>query len=250
MDRMSLLARSRAVGSLHVENKFTLNQSPMELIVEFEMGFSYEDFGKAVDMLKKATEDRWYEYSNPVCYYREPANVYYRNKTHVKTEFQCKFFYADNRLAYTPSGRSGWYISDMSYHLVQKIVVRHRNHEDVQSSKEIKREKLWKRVSKARYDEQTWSSLTKDSFREDSHPFFYIKKVFDFYDMERIKRGFENKEKFHIHVEGKDRHWTAEGKACDDGVYRAWFSSEYSGCLNGDYYYLLNPTTAVFSETD
>lgn len=247
---MSLLARSRSLGSLHVDKKFTLNQSPMELVVEFEMGFGYDDFVKAVEMLKKATGDRWYAYLNPVCYYREPANVYYRNKNHIKTEFQCRFFDSDNRLAYTPSGRSGWLIHDMSYHLVERIVVRHRDHEEIQSAEMIKQEKLWKRISKARYDEQTWSSLTKDSFRENRHPFFYIKKVFDSYDMNRIKKGFENKETFHIHKEGKDRHWTAEGKVCEDGIYRGWFSSEYSGCANGDYYYLLNPTTAVFCETD
>lgn len=30
----------------------------------------------------------------------------------------------------------------------------------------------------------------------------------------------------------------------------AWFSSEYSGCGNGDYYYLINPTTVLFIEKD
>ena len=35
-----------------------------------------------------------------------------------------------------------------------------------------------------------------------------------------------------------------------DGVFRAWFSSEYKGCGNGDYYLLINPTQAIFVEKD
>ena len=41
-----------------------------------------------------------------------------------------------------------------------------------------------------------------------------------------------------------------ETKMCSDGIFRAWFSSEYMGCGNGDYYLLLSPTTAVYYERD
>jgi len=247
---MSLLVRRNAEGIIRDEQKFVFHKNELEIKVEFEMGFSYEDFVKAINMIEEATSDKWYSYVDPVCYYREPAYVYYRNKTHVKTEFQCRFFYSNDKLAYTPSGRSGWFITDMSYHLVDRIVVRHKEHPEIVSDKEVKREKLWKRISKTRYDDQTWCSLEKDSFREDNHPFFYIKKVFNEWDMERIKKGFENKEPFSIKVEGKERHWSAEGKLGEDNIYRAWFSSEYPDCSHGDYYYLLNPTIAVFAEKD
>lgn len=35
-----------------------------------------------------------------------------------------------------------------------------------------------------------------------------------------------------------------------DGLLRAWFSSEFKGYGNGDYYLLINPTTAIFCERD
>ena len=41
-----------------------------------------------------------------------------------------------------------------------------------------------------------------------------------------------------------------ECKLCDDGIFRAWFTSEFNGCLNGDYWVLINPTTAIFKERD
>lgn len=247
---MSLLVRSRQEGFLHVEEKFTFEKDHFELKVDFEPGFTYEDFTKAVDLLKKETEDNWYDYLYPVCYYSEPSPVFYRNKTHIKEEFQCKFFYANGKLAYTPTGRSGWYIEDMSYRKIKTIIVRHKQHPDILAEKEKEREKLWNRIQKARFDEQTWSHLKKDDFREDKHPFFYIKKVFNEWDMRRIREGFEQKKDFRIRVEATNRDYTAEGKMGDDGIYRAWFSSEFSGWANGDYYYLLNPTTAVFCEHD
>ena len=46
------------------------------------------------------------------------------------------------------------------------------------------------------------------------------------------------------------RDLSIEARLCDDGVFRAWFSSEFPGCLNGDYYLLINPTTAIYYERD
>jgi hypothetical protein len=37
---------------------------------------------------------------------------------------------------------------------------------------------------------------------------------------------------------------------CEDGVFRAWYSSEYAGCGNGQYYILINPHYASFMEPD
>jgi hypothetical protein len=47
---------------------------------------------------------------------------------------------------------------------------------------------------------------------------------------------------------GRDLRISARQDA--DGVYRAWLSSEYPGCGNGDYYLLISPTRAVYNEKD
>lgn len=69
----------------------------------------------------------------------------------------------------------------------------------------------------------------------------------------RLKRAFENKERFTwrkdtTHHAGRDLSISCEIGA--DGKFRAFFSSEYMGCGNGDYWLLLNPTTAIYYERD
>ena len=69
----------------------------------------------------------------------------------------------------------------------------------------------------------------------------------------QLKRAFENKERFSwrkytYHRSGRDLSISTE--IGEDGKFRAYFSSEYAGCGNGDYWLLLNPTTAIFYETD
>lgn len=68
-----------------------------------------------------------------------------------------------------------------------------------------------------------------------------------------LNKAFENKEDFRWSrsargAQGRDL--SIETKLCDDGIFKAWFSSEYAGCGNGDYYLLLNPTTAIYYERD
>ena len=46
---------------------------------------------------------------------------------------------------------------------------------------------------------------------------------------------------------GRDRSLSVETRG---DITNAWFSSENAGCLNGSYYYLINPTTAVYGEDD
>lgn len=51
-------------------------------------------------------------------------------------------------------------------------------------------------------------------------------------------------------VGNQGRTLRVETKLCEDGVFRAWFSSEYNGCANGDYWLLASPTTAILRERD
>ncbi len=73
------------------------------------------------------------------------------------------------------------------------------------------------------------------------------------YVLEGIKEAFRNKTeyKYRSYTNGKSgRDLSVEIKPYDDGSLRAWFTSEFSGCANGDYWLLINPTTAIFKERD
>lgn len=68
--------------------------------------------------------------------------------------------------------------------------------------------------------------------------------------IDNIKSAFENRTPYHYSKNGEKRDLSVSTSVGDDGIFRAWFSSEFSGCGNGSYYLLLNPTTASFREDD
>jgi len=68
-----------------------------------------------------------------------------------------------------------------------------------------------------------------------------------------ITKAFENKESYrwsHNTNGGGGRDLSLSVEPKEDGILRAYFSSEFMGCGNGDYYLLINPTTAIFNERD
>lgn len=79
---------------------------------------------------------------------------------------------------------------------------------------------------------------------------------FDEWVLGQIRDSFANKTAF-THDTGcgwrkkkVGRDLRIECRVCEDGIFRAWFSSEFPGCANGDYWMLVNPTTAIFRERD
>lgn len=77
-----------------------------------------------------------------------------------------------------------------------------------------------------------------------------IKGLFPPHVIEQLREAIGQKKEYHYSKDGARRDYSLSVKNCKDGVLRAWFSSEYAGCGNGDYYILINPTTALFVETD
>lgn len=76
---------------------------------------------------------------------------------------------------------------------------------------------------------------------------------FPSYVIESLKAAFDQKTEYSFRKEARGssgRSLSVEARLGEDGVYRAWFSSEFAGCANGDYWLLINPTTAVFKERD
>jgi hypothetical protein len=67
---------------------------------------------------------------------------------------------------------------------------------------------------------------------------------------EQVANAFEQKKSYQYHRDGKRRDLSIETKLCEDGIFRAWFSSEYRGCCNGDYYLVISPTQAIYYERD
>jgi hypothetical protein len=67
---------------------------------------------------------------------------------------------------------------------------------------------------------------------------------------ERLEECIRKKEKFHYSTRGLKRDISVSLEMGADGIFRGWYSSEYSGCGNGAYYLLINSKTAIFCEYD
>jgi hypothetical protein len=73
------------------------------------------------------------------------------------------------------------------------------------------------------------------------------------WEKKRLIEAFEEKNEWRWSRNGSGnngRDLSISTRVCEDGIFRAWFSSEYIGCGNGDYWLLLNPTTAIYYERD
>lgn len=93
-----------------------------------------------------------------------------------------------------------------------------------------------------------------------------ITGIFRYYEMDTIRRAFEGDQSvghtsqylqngtvytcYRRSCGNRGRDFSVSINLYNDGSVQAWFSSEYAGCANGDYYLLLNPTTAIFYEKD
>lgn len=108
-----------------------------------------------------------------------------------------------------------------------------------------------------------WSNIaetgetTKDfdwHFAGDKLKFRYIKKMLHSeMDYERLIDAFENKKEYNWRryaTTSRGRDYSISTHVDEEGNFRAWFSSEYPNCGNGDYYLLLSPKVAVFYEHD
>lgn len=256
---MSMMAMASGNELLVSADPYTLKETEYELELVFQTGYSYEEFKEAAMLMDNKRSE--YGYAKPKVIFKNESRVYIGKKYKELKELSCYFFVGNktDELCYSQRGRTGYHVFGcFPWRNVEKIVLIHRDRPDKKEERKSDREKLMKRVLNARFDEKTWSNLTEDSLPEARKNFYYIKNVFDEYDMARIQKAFENKEEFNIQKDdtwkmrrkGNGRHYSASGKMCDDGVYRAWFSSEFAGCANGDYYLLLNPQVAVFCERD
>ena len=168
-----------------------------------------------------------------------------RNKTKEVTEAAMNFFISTTgNLCYTFYSRTGYPVTYEMYTNADSFTI------FPGASEEEKIEEANALIG--RFHPNAWGNLRSPEKLYDYYPFkvVSIKSKFQSKVIEALKEAFDNKTSYSTVRYGKTRDLSVETRLCDDGIFRAWFSSEYSGCGNGDYYILINPTTALFLEKD
>ena len=197
----------------------------------FRENFRFDELKEAALMLEQEKKCLG---NKTLVVFRKKSFVFSRKRKRLVNKISVIFFTDKylNRLCYTTTGRKGFLVSDaMEWQNIEKLVVRFPDPLDPIRE----REKLFQRIQRARYDEQTWSNLKPEDFTENKHPFFYLSKVFSPHEIEQIEKAFREKASFRIERKAtspRGRDYRAQGCLGADGIYRAWFSSEYAGCLN------------------
>jgi len=191
-----------------------------------------------------------------------------RKLSEPKTVHRFRLFVGNDHgsevLAYTNSKRTGW---AFDYDLASKLVL-------IEGILPIGDAEQIEKVRKLanRFHTNAWSDLKEklladpaEYFRNYGYTVTSITGKFPSYVLDEIRLAFENKSNYHYRKDSNvcppshswggtsnraGRDLKVECKLCDDGIFRAWYSSEFSGCLNGDYWILVNPTTAIFKERD
>lgn len=195
-------------------------------------------------------------YGKYILIFNRPVTLI-RNRYHKNTykTATVKLFISGNALCYTFYRRRG-------YHLFSQVSVL-----DIQSIERVPEiDKKALRLKRAesllrRIDSRCWDTIrnkTSEQISEefcDSNlvPFSFIRRFKPHirgYLKEKLDDAFLHQKAFTYRQEGVKRDLSIETKLCDDGVFRAWFSSEYSGCANGDYYLVISPTQAIYYERD
>lgn len=214
--------------------------------------FNDGDLEKVIDeilsILKNNNDKISYNEEVLVDFYTK-ADVYYGRKYKELEKVKLSFYKGDNYYGYK-KGRGCYYLFGLEKSKIKSITLFRYSASEEANKQEKEKSNFFNRVKKRLFDDITWSNLNKDSFDSSNKYFYDIRKIFHSSDIDRLKEAFENKSNIFLRAYSPKRDYSIETKMGDDGVFRAWFSSEFSNCGNGSYYLLLNPTTAVHYEND
>lgn len=153
-------------------------------------------------------------------------------------------------LCYTFHSRSGYPISDFVFSKIASL--------SIMDKAEIKGKEIEKaRAVQRRIHPNAWDNLREKApeefllYRsEERLTLINMTRKFPKSVIRGLEEAFRNKARYCYRQNGEKRDWTIEANLCEDGIFRAWYSSEYAGCGNGQYYLLINPYTALFCEND
>jgi ribosomal protein S21 len=213
---------------------------------------SLEDIETAVRQLKEMMSPKGlYPQQKIRVRFQIPTQVKVnRQKSAMLSSMDVSFFRSTTgRFCYTFHRRTGFPVDGIDYRNVSSLSIEKR---DAVTGKEIERIKSLGRS----IHPNAWNDLKKKieeeplSYRQYGLARIDISRNFPARVIEELGQAFDLKQDYRYEKPGEKRDLTVSTKLCEDGVLRAWFSSEYSGCGNGAYYLLLNPRLASFCEYD
>jgi hypothetical protein len=170
-----------------------------------------------------------------------------RRKEKWLSQMKVRFFENQGNLCYTFHLRTGFYVPYDMFQTIKRITIFPRA--DRAESNRKAASQLMKKIHPNAWsymDEERVLQLVENYGSSTTN----IKGKFPPHVHEALVDAFENKKDYSFKTCGKARDLSVSTKVGEDGVLRAWFSSEFAGCGNGDYWILLNPTTAAFKERD
>jgi hypothetical protein len=213
------------------------------------------------DEFKKIFEEVYKEYHTGnyptqkyLLKFKNPVKIIHnKKKTERETEIALSFFLpVSGKYCYSCRlhPRHGYYITDEMYENMESITIFAES--DVNDEKKV-------RQFVGRFHRNLWENIRNELSADytkmqtkyySNYSTTNISRKFPSFVIKELTKAIEEQKDYHYKQYGEKRDLSVETKMGEDGVFRAWFSSEYSGCGNGSYYLLINPTTAAFREDD
>jgi len=175
------------------------------------------------------------------------------------TNHKLQLFVSNNgALCYYISKSRGYPVSDLPNNKLvgMRLITGGTKQENDAVKREAKRKKADNLINKVRHP-NLWKDLPEefkakpdDIFPDSNLRTANMKTVFGERVVKELTNAIEKGEPYHYSLPGTKRDRSVSVVKGEDGNLKAYYSSEYAGCGNGDYYLLLNPNTAVFCETD
>ena len=243
---METLTLTQPVTAIHT--------STGQAVVELKAP-SFEDIEAAVKALEALMSyDGNYPRQRITIEFDKPSKVRVdsRNEKSLKSAEMRFFNSRQGNFCYTFYSSTGYPLSYMEYRNIRRLSI---DSKPLFEGKRIKKVlALGRRIHPNAWDDLKAKILAKP--KEYLHYYtlgpISIAGKFPSHVLDQIKKAFETKADFRYDGGfcGKRRDFSVSTRLCPDGIFRAWFSSEYHGCGNGSYYLLINPTTAAFREDD
>lgn len=216
--------------------------------------FDETEFNSVLGEVFKAYREGDYPRQKFTVKFRKPVYIVHNNKkADYETEIGLSFFTPlSGKLCYScrVDPRHGRYVTKEMYENAESITL--FSESDMYDDKKVRQfvgkfhKNLWENIKKELMDDP---KKMKDRYYN-NYATTNISRKFPTYVMTELAKAIEEKKDFSYQQCGEKRDLSVQTKMGEDGVFRAWFSSEYAGCGNGSYYLLINPTTAAFREDD
>ena len=209
------------------------------------------------DFINQIRQDQDSGYSGKyVITFSKPVSLIH-NRYHKKTyaSVEVKLFFSGNMLCYTFYRRTGYSLfSQVFADEIQSI--EQAPPVDSKAKRLKQAQSLLRRIDDRCWDDirnRTPEQISQEFCDSNLIPFNFIRRFKPYirgYIKEKMQDAFANKKAFSYRQEGTKRDLSIETKLGKDGIFRAWFSSEYAGCANGDYYLIISPSQAIYYERD